>query len=58
MNALMKSTSIRPPIRLHPSIPIEEIVEALQAKGLLLRDDGVGRLFVDRVPRFLLDRKT
>ena len=58
MRAPMKSTSMRQPIRLHPAIPIEEIVEALEAKGLLLRDDGVGRLFVDRVPRFLLDRET
>ena len=43
------------PIRLHPAISLEEIEEALQAWGLHLRDDGGGRLFVERVPRFLLD---
>jgi hypothetical protein len=46
---------VRLSIRLHLSISVAEIAEALEAKGLHLRDDGGRRLVVERVPRFLLD---
>ena len=42
------------PIYFHASIPLQEIEEALHAKGLHLRNDGRGRILANRVPRSLV----
>ncbi len=42
------------PIYFHGSIALDEIEEALHARGMYLRDDGRGRFLADRVPRFLI----
>jgi hypothetical protein len=41
------------PIHFDGSISLREIEEALNSRGIHLRDDGRGRFLAERVPRFL-----
>jgi hypothetical protein len=41
------------PIYFHGSISLREVEEALHSRGMHLRDDGRGRVLVDRIPRCL-----